>query len=91
VLAVICLLLAVYFAYQFLASGDSSVLQNIPASEWQDLPAIPSWLKVHAILLTRWMRDAVHGTLPNGHFGMILKMAVAAVAAAVFLRGPVRN
>jgi hypothetical protein len=92
ILAILCLILAGHFGLQFLQNGllsDHNAMAFTP--EWDDPAATFAWFLGH---LNGWawqLRSGVNGALPPGNYGLILKMALCAVAAAVFVHSPRKN
>jgi hypothetical protein len=83
-----CIGLATWVAFQFLRGEFGN--GPVAAPEWTDPAAVFSSLRGRILALNYQFREAVGGALPSGDFGLIIKVAVCAVAAAVFLRSPRR-
>lgn len=90
-LAVCCVALTAYFGRQFMeAGGFSNYADLVPRPEWDSPSSVVSWLRWCLTGLSFQVRNSIEQAIPLGDFGIILKMAICAVAAAVFLRGPRR-
>jgi hypothetical protein len=91
VLALAFLALGCFYYVQYLRLGSAPGLAGLEAVRDAEGPAWFSTISWHVRSLSRQVQSAVNGALPSGPLVAILKMALCAVAAAAFLRGPSRS
>ncbi len=88
-IAVCCVALTAFFGRQLLESGGfSNYASLVPRPEWDNPSSVALWLRWCTTGLCVQLRNSIEQAIPLGNLGTIVKMAVCAVAAAVFLRGP---
>ena len=88
VLIVVLLTFASLYVFSLVNAGQSASLLETTRLRLLDQSSLLSATVAH---LRGWLfsvRFGINGALPFGPFVTILKLAVCAVAAAVFLRGP---
>ena len=92
VIALLCMMLASFFAIQlFKNAGPSDSVSFDASPDWTNPSSVLSWLRWNLSNVGLQIRNEIKGAVPFGNLAIILKLACCAVAAAVFLRGPNRT
>ncbi len=91
-IAFLCLLLMGLFAVQLIRANHSAEQTRVgPSLEWDSPPSVLSWLRWQLGGIGSQVQNGMRDALPFGNLSVIFKMALCAVAGAVFLRGPQRS